>query len=666
MEPLPVSTPRPSRLAISLEIARRQWPWVLISAVFTAVVIQYSFVHGRLAAPPHFDDVSYFNDALERLRDLYRMGLPAVASGLIHNPPHSLFSTALAMVAYLLLGTSEWAPYAANIVIILALAGIVSAIARGLPRWQKLMLFVFVLTVPISSRTVFEFRPDIASALCAAAGAMLLIERPLEGRTWKQLAGPAALFGLAMLFKTPTFPLTVLMLIVAFVAAWIADALLSRGKPSMKPLKAASIMLAIALLVALPAYITHLREILDYIYAPIFGRKKELWRTAGARVWQLRFYLDGPGGEAMLARHLYLLVGIVVLGAGFLAVMRRAEPLIRLAGMLLVALAALAVPTLITVKQPFFGTSFDWMLILASVYLLAWACRNTNNLGGGAILGAVLAVGLVIFQFIPPMYEAASAIAAGRHRLVNDIFAALRAQDIDPRTRLYITTTGYVNADVLNFMALRQMMPPMNFHQRPAIGDLSVHADEIRKAQYVIASEQGNSEAMGGFLASGNIQDQTLALVRNDPEFNQIAAFPTLNDKKYFLFGRQHFSGYEAASGLGAIEGPYPQWGLDKVRWGNGPRSVMRVATASEGQYRLLAEGRCAVAGARTSLLVDGQAAGSFVFASNSRFERAEFTFHLTPGPHELELTYSDWDRTGGQSRAVLFNLLKLVRVESH
>jgi hypothetical protein len=666
MESSAVSTPRPSALAISLEIARRQWLWVFLGAAFTAMVIQYSFVHGRLAAPPTFDDVSYFGDALERLRDLYRMGLPAVASGLVHNPPHSLFSTALAMLAYLLLGPSEWAPYAANIVIILGLAGVVSAVAKGLPQWQKLMLFVFVLTIPISSRAVFEFRPDIASALCAAVGATLLIERPIVGRTWNQLAGPAALFGLAMLFKTPTFPLTLAMLVAAFASAATADAVLSRQRSSKPTLKTGLILLAITLAVASPAYVTHLREILDYIYAPTFGRKKEIWRTAGGALWQLRFYLDGPGGEAMLSRHLHLLLAIVLVGGATILVRRSAELLVRLAGMLIVTVVAFLIPTLLTVKQPFFGTSFDWMLIFSAVYLLAWLCRQTNRIAGGAFLGIVLAVALVIAQFLPPMYEAASPIAAGRRRLIDDISAALRAQDINPRTRIYITTTGFVNADVLNFMALQRMLPPWNFQQRPAIGDLAVHSQEIRKAQYVIASEQGNSEAMDGFLAAGNIQDQTLALVRNDPEFDEIGEFPTLNGKKYFLFRRERYSDIEAITGLGPVEGPYPQWGLDKVRWGNGPQSEFRVQVSSEGQYKLMTEGRSAVAGAKMGVAVDNRIAGSYAFATNSRLERAEFTMHLTPGPHDLKLSYSDWDRAGGESRAVLFDLLKLVRTSNH
>jgi hypothetical protein len=306
------------------------------------------------------------------------------------------------------------------------------------------------------------------------------------------------------------------------------------------------------------------------------------------------------------------------------------------------------------------------MLIFTSLYMLVRLCRARTNIAGDAALGIVLAAGILLAQFIPPMYEAASPVAAARRKVIEDISAALRAQEINPRSRIYMTTTGYVNADVLNFMALQRMLPAMHFEQKPGIGDLSVHAGEIKKAAYVVASEQGNSEAMGGFLAAGNIQDQTLALVRNDPEFDQIGQFPTLNGKRYFLFHRERFSGVEAASGLGPVEGPYPQWGLDKVRWGDGPKSILHVSAPAQGEYELMTEGRAAVAGERMTLQVEGRQAGSRAFDTNSRFERAEFKFHLTSGPHELELDYSDWDRAGGQSRAVLFDLLKLVRADAH
>ena len=57
----------------------------------------------------------------------------------------------------------SWAPYAGNAVIILALATILNIMARGLPLWMRLMLFLLALALPISQNAVNEFRPDIAS-----------------------------------------------------------------------------------------------------------------------------------------------------------------------------------------------------------------------------------------------------------------------------------------------------------------------------------------------------------------------------------------------------------------------------------------------------------------------------------------------------------------------
>jgi hypothetical protein len=48
--------------------------WICIAAAFTALVVQYSRLHGKLLCPPFYDDVAYFEDALRRLALLERSG----------------------------------------------------------------------------------------------------------------------------------------------------------------------------------------------------------------------------------------------------------------------------------------------------------------------------------------------------------------------------------------------------------------------------------------------------------------------------------------------------------------------------------------------------------------------------------------------------------------
>src|SRR5438067_516910 len=87
--------------------------YVVAAALFTAILINYSLRHGRLAVGPTDDDAVYFVDALQRLDILHR-GFKPFLHNLIQFPPHSPFATALAMLSFAVFGTHQWAPYAGN------------------------------------------------------------------------------------------------------------------------------------------------------------------------------------------------------------------------------------------------------------------------------------------------------------------------------------------------------------------------------------------------------------------------------------------------------------------------------------------------------------------------------------------------------------------------
>ena len=82
----------------------------------------------------------------------------------------------------------------------------------------------------------------------------------------------------------------------------------------------------------------------------------------------------------MLSKHLYLLLAIIVGGFALTVVFSRWDVFARLAAFCVVAFAAYLVPTVMKVKQPFFGTTFDWLLVFAAVYVLLWVCRSGHQL----------------------------------------------------------------------------------------------------------------------------------------------------------------------------------------------------------------------------------------------------------------------------------------------
>ena len=102
----------------------RALAWIacaVAAALFTLVMVQHAMRHGRLLLPPSYDDVTYFLDGLERLDRLHNDGLRGLIAMHTADPPHSPFSTYLAMGAFAVAGPREWAPYAANGLLILLL-----------------------------------------------------------------------------------------------------------------------------------------------------------------------------------------------------------------------------------------------------------------------------------------------------------------------------------------------------------------------------------------------------------------------------------------------------------------------------------------------------------------------------------------------------------------
>jgi len=53
------------------------------------ILMRGAAMYGHLAIPPPFDDVSYFVDAMERVRVFFNSGLSGFINSLIRNPPHA-------------------------------------------------------------------------------------------------------------------------------------------------------------------------------------------------------------------------------------------------------------------------------------------------------------------------------------------------------------------------------------------------------------------------------------------------------------------------------------------------------------------------------------------------------------------------------------------------
>ncbi|HLX61436.1 MAG TPA: hypothetical protein VKX17_09160 [Planctomycetota bacterium] len=122
--------------------------------------------------------------------------------------------------------------------------------------------------------------------------------------------------------------------------------------------------------------------------------------------------------------------------------------------------------------------------------------------------------------------------------------------------------------------------------------------------------------------------------------------------------------GLAGSHGLHTIEGPYPQWGLPKVRWGIGTETQLRITDERGGAMKLLIRGRGRYDGQSISVEIDGAAIAKCALPDAREFADFALPLQLAPGPHFLTLRYARHENNPDKPCAVLFSSLRVVRAE--
>lgn len=666
------------------EVRRRLPLWLLLAALVTALSMQFSLAHGRLLFPPVYDDVGYFLDGLERLEQCRQHGGAELVRGFVNHPPHSPFSTGLALVGFGVFGFQDWAPYALNGLIVLVFLGFVDCLLHGLGAGSRLAYLLFACTLPLVHGAVYEFRPDFAVALLTALGTFLLVTRPLAASSLRFRAVVGALFGLALVVKPSLCPLTLTMLSAALLLAGACDRLLRPESTSLRSqLRACGVVLLVAVLVALPYYLVAGGHVARYIYDNIFGQHAEQWKYPGGLRVQLLYYLTGPGEQLMLNHHGPILLALVLAAVGSLVLARQAGPLVRLGALASALVPAYLVPTATACKHGFYGLTFYFLgvfaaflalrlLLTAQVFQRRW-CRGT------------LAVGLAgagVLVLTSPQWNGAAGEprTEGIRRAYAEIVATIAADESQQQPRVCLTrATGPINVLALRWLARKEgrdwrIVAPDQAGSIQALldarkgeyalpettagawADLAAYRRELEQADYLVAFQTDHPPEN----ASERLAGATLQLARSLENFVEVKALPTFDGTTYHLFKNVRFGGYRPVEGFGPREGPYPQWGLPVVHWGTGVLTRLQVTSPSGGLVRLALSGRADVPGQAVTVLLDGKAVFESPVPAGGVFTELEVPLVLSPGSHEVALRYAATG-TGARSRAVLYRRLQIV-----
>lgn len=643
-----------------LSNARRFAVWG-IALVFTLLAVQWSERNGRLTQDPTYDDAQYLIDGAEKLQVLDRGGLTGLTADFVQHPPHSPFSTFLALASFETLGIKDWAPYAFNFIVVAAYLFLCCRAFGNLPPAAFYSLLVLCLTIPFALRAVHDFRPDFASALATAAFVWFGIAAALgEGREAVKHTVHAGLWlGAALWIKPPIFPHTVAIALVVGVGItagrWLPGA---PARTLKRGLLLALLFGTVGVVVAAPYYIVNGRQTFDYFRETTSGSNAYIYSFSGSLWSVLRVFVYDGAVALTIGRYLWLLLACIMVGLGWTIRRRRYRAAVQIAGLLFVAGTSLAIFVVGKHSDEHFGFYYQLLVLGSALAALSAVMRESR-------LAVRLAPALLVFALTPVLTTArgpfwrpapeADPDYGWNRKIVSAIvsdtgYEPSRDAGDFGSIPVFVGFAGFVGSFSMQWIGVKEHLPFV-FSDLLLSNDVSAQWKEIQSSAYVVAC---TPEAKSAYrhLPSQETFAPVLARLQGDPTFQEvrIGADPAPPYRLFrntaqsnMLSSRMRLSIGWPVTGFNEIEGPYPQWHLPRVRWGTFPRSTITVTVpqASTGNLKFSAT---APPGAVVRVTVNDQSAGEHVQLV-ARPESAEIPLPLRAGENIVALDYSFPDK---------------------
>lgn len=530
----------------------RIWGLALLAALFTAVVVQYSLQYGRLIYTIQpWEDCRYVGDGLLRLNEFYDRGAGAALLSYCSNPPASPFSTYLASLAYAIFGIREWAPYAANGILILLLLLYLDRRLGSVCATRKAVVFGFALLTPMAFLTVHEYRPDMACGLFTAMGILAVAGTPLDRFTPRHAIASGVLFGLALLAKPSIFPGTLAFLAGALAlswaqawSAWVWAA--KAGSEGAAPagwrecLRSALLVGGVALAVSLVYFSIGFREQWRYLYDALASPHRRFWVLPGGLTAHLTYYLVGPAGDAIFFAFRPVYAAILLVGALGALLRRQVAVLFWASGVLLLAYL---VPTLLPNKALFGNATFAWLILFYSCFtlgaILDYPLRGRLPQVAAVALTVLLLAG-ALRQFRWEKWGNADEPYIRRSgENLRELADTLAAESRAGRRHVFFPTVGLLTEPGMKYLLWKQHLPPakISIKTRVLEEDLGEYLADINNADVVVLTDRG-ADVMPYGMPSERLQETLLERMRTNPAFQLAKQITALNNKSFYVFDR--------------------------------------------------------------------------------------------------------------------------------
>ena len=570
-------------------------------AAFVAVLVALAYFAicrhaGKLSQELVQDDVSYAVEAADRIELFLQKGAGAFLADLVANPPHSPWQTLLALAALALGGLEDAALYAANGVVLVAIAIGLAWELRRADRGTFAIGMAALLSAPLAYLVVDEFRPDILLGLATALAAWRFLGGLADRRRASFVAAGLAL-GAALLVK-PTFFAHTLALAGLLCAMGLVLAVPTRAtatapaRPWHDAAMQATIFLGTGFAAAAAYWAVAGREIVAYFWTNTQGPMSRVWaygENLGARE-TLRLAVRDC---AVLGRSFTAWAALATLAFAVLLWRRGArQEAARLAAFLAVGLASFAIIAAGGHPSPFFYATVHWVAILGAIFGLAMASaalgpRARHGLQAGCAAGVLLLFGV---DTAVPYWGAPSAgIQRGVESnavVLREVWTDLQSRGFDPEAtsappRVIVMVDGDVNHMTLRWEA-RRLRLPVDAFGMPFLVDDETAMRRVESADYVVMANPVTANFRHE-LPDAATQAALAPRLLAGPRFRLVSSPDP--ERRYYVLANEARAAARAPSrvlqvgalvislrGLAPQEGPYPLKtpALPALRWMTG------------------------------------------------------------------------------------------------
>jgi hypothetical protein len=582
---------------------------VLLTVALSLIYLRISQFGGRLAQDLTYDDIGYAKDAADRLILLSRHGFFAFAQGFVQNPPHSPFSTLLALGAFAVGGMDDLVLYAANILPLTLVSLLITSELRDARTGIWLIALGIVLFSPIAYRTIHDFRPDIVLGFGTAMMAWWFFGGWVAGEPGLFRKAGYAL-GACLLIKPSFFAHT--LAIALFIAGLaVCEGIARRYARTRMAVPAkgnVAAFLGLGFLIAAPYYLVNGNHALQYFWDNTRGSQAEIWSFAANIPFGKLLYtylLDREGNFPLLGYHLFYAMVLLPMGIGFLF-RRGAKPeAVRILGVCAAALASLCIIVVGRHRNHFFLASFQWMVLLSAVFAIATVDARLGGRQARLFFRSIILAGLCLSLWMngtlvhwrsPPD----ALRATSWNRKIVDMIRQSEESNVASRKairnpRVFFSFAGPVNAETVNWLGLREGFAIDAFDSHRS-GDLAQARSSAENSDYVVLPSPSTS-TYHNWLPSAAIQGPLLEWVAGDARFKPLT--PLSPSSRYLVFVNVPRLEADSATvirsdGIASVQGflqkdePYPRESLPRVRWMSAESARICLFPAISPQYEVI------------------------------------------------------------------------------